>query len=70
MNNKSVKKFIDAFKRLYRNTLFRLTLLAASLFAVSSIVSLGYVYYATIKLELNRVDRDILTEIEELKVLR
>lgn len=68
-NDKSVKKIIDAFKRLYRNTLFRLTLLAASLFAVSSIVSLGYVYYATIKLELNRVDQDILTEIEELKVL-
>jgi len=67
--HKSVRRLIDAFKRLYRNTLFRLTLLAASLFAVSSIVSLGYVYYATISAELGRVDNDILTEIEELKVL-
>lgn len=65
----SLNGALEAFKRLYRNTLFRLTLLAASLFAVSSIVSLGYVYYATVSAELSRVDDDILTEIEELKTL-
>jgi len=60
---------LNALKRLYRNTLFRLTLLAAGLFVVSSIVSLSYVYYATVLSELRRVDEDILTEIRELEAL-
>lgn len=58
-----------ALKKLYRNTLFRLTLLAASLFVVSSIVSLGYVYFATISAELRRVDEAMLSEITELEKL-
>ncbi len=43
--------------------------MAASLFVVSSIVSLSYVYYATVVSELQRVDNDILTEIGELETL-
>lgn len=36
---------------------------------MSSIVSLSYVYYATVLSELRRVDEDILTEIRELEAL-
>jgi signal transduction histidine kinase len=58
---------IEAIKKLSRNTLFRLSLLGAFLFVVSLAVALGYVYFATITAELNRVDRSIEAEISELQ---
>jgi len=58
---------IEAIKKISRNTLFRLSLLGAFLFVVSLAVALGYVYFATITAELNRVDRSIETEISELQ---
>lgn len=60
---------LDALKRLYRNTLFRLMLLAATLFVVSAIVSLGYVYDATVSAELRRIDKAMISEIKELETL-
>ena len=58
---------IEAIKKLSRNTLFRLSLLGAFLFVVSLAAALGYVYFATITAELNRVDRSIEAEIAELQ---
>jgi len=58
---------IEAIKKLSRNTLFRLSLLGAFLFVISLAVALGYVYFATITAELNRVDRSIEAEISELQ---
>jgi len=56
-----------ALKKLYRNTLFRLSLLGALLFVLSLFVALGYIYYATIESELRRVDRANEAEIAELQ---
>jgi len=58
-----------AIRKLYRNTLFRLSLLGALLFVLSLGVALGYIYYATISSELRRVDRVNEAEIEELQML-
>ena len=41
-----------SIRKLYRNTLFRLSLLGALLFVLSLFVALGYIYYATIVSEL------------------
>ena len=54
-------------RKLYRNTLFRLSLLGALLFVLSLFVALGYIYYATIESELRRVDRANEAEITELQ---
>ena len=54
-------------KKLYRNTLFRLSLLGALLFVLSLGVALGYIYYATIESEFRRVDRANEAEIAELQ---
>lgn len=54
-------------KRLLKNTAFRLSMIAGSLFAVSSLIVLGYIYYATVISELNQVDRNLLAELEELE---
>ena len=54
-------------RKLYRNTLFRLSLLGALLFVLSLFVALGYIYYATIESELRRVDKANETEIAELQ---
>lgn len=54
-------------RKLYRNTLFRLSLLGAFLFVASLFIALGYIYYATIESELRRVDRANETEIAELQ---
>ena len=54
-------------KKLYRNTLFRLSLLGALLFVLSLSVALGYIYYATIESEFRRVDRANEAEIAELQ---
>ena len=56
-----------SIKKLYRNTLFRLSLLGALLFVLSLFVALGYIYYATIESELRRVDRANEAEITELQ---
>lgn len=56
-----------ALRKLYRNTLFRLSLLGALLFVLSLFVALGYIYYATIESELRRVDRANEAEIAELQ---
>ena len=56
-----------SIRKLYRNTLFRLSLLGALLFVLSLFVALGYIYYATIESELRRVDRANETEIAELQ---
>ena len=60
---------IKAIKKLYRNTLFRLSLLGAFLFVTSLFVAMGYVYYATIESELRRVDRALETEFTEFQNL-
>ncbi|MEP4051476.1 MAG: HAMP domain-containing sensor histidine kinase [Litorimonas sp.] len=56
-----------SLRKLYRNTLFRLSLLGALLFVLSLFVALGYIYYATIESELRRVDRANEAEIAELQ---
>ncbi len=60
---------LDAIRKLYRNTLFRLSLLGAFLFVVSLFVAMGYVYYATVSAELGRVDRAVETEFAEFQKL-
>ena len=60
---------LDAIQKLYRNTLFRLTLLAAALFVASSLLTLGYIYYATVSADLRRVDKALVVEITELEEL-
>jgi len=59
---------LDAILKLYRNTLFRLSLLGAVLFVVSLFISLGYVYYATVSTELQNVEKALRAEVEELSV--
>ena len=53
-------------KRLLKNTVFRLSMIAAALFAASSLIVLGYIYYATVIAALNRVDKTLQDEINEL----
>lgn len=57
---------LTPIKRLLKNTVFRLSMIAAALFAASSLVVLGYIYFATIITDLNRVDATLQDEIEEL----
>ncbi|MGJ8562226.1 MAG: ATP-binding protein [Alphaproteobacteria bacterium] len=59
----------SSLNKLYRNTLFRLSLLGAVLFMGSILISLGYVYFATIETELRRVDRALESEVEALQIL-
>jgi len=56
-----------AIRKLYRNTLFRISLLGALLFVLSLFAALGYIYYATIESELRQVDRANEAEIAELQ---
>ena len=58
---------LEAIRKLYKNTLFRLSLLGAFLFVASLFVAMGYVYYATIESELRRVDRALETEFTEFQ---
>lgn len=58
-----------SLRKLYRNTLFRLSLLGALLFVLSLFAALGYIYYATVQSELRRIDRVNEAEIAELQVL-
>lgn len=57
-----------SLRKLYRNTLFRLSLLGALLFVLSLFAALGYVYYAVVESELRRVDRAIDEEISQMKL--
>lgn len=58
-----------SLRKLYRNTLFRLSLLGALLFVLSLFVVLGYVYYAVVQSELQRIDRSIEAEIDDINVV-
>ncbi len=58
---------LNAPTKLFRNTLFRLSLLGAVLFLASLLISLAYVYFATISSELRRVDQLLVEEMEELQ---
>jgi len=58
---------LSAISKLFRNTLFRLSLLGAVLFVVSLFASLGYVYYATVSSELREVDKTIRAEVSEIQ---
>lgn len=58
---------LAALLKLSRNTLFRLSLLGATLFIVSLLLVLGYVYYATVQTDLRDVDRRLRTEFEDIK---
>ncbi len=53
-------------KRLLKNTVFRLTMIAALLFSLSSLIVLGYIYYATVISPINAIDRDMEAEMDEL----
>lgn len=53
-------------KRLLKNTVFRLSMIAAAMFAASSLVVLGYIYFATIITDLNQVDDALQDELDEL----
>ncbi len=59
----------SALRKIYRNTLFRLSLLGALLFVVSLFISLGYIYFATISSELRRVDKILLAEVNEFQTI-
>lgn len=58
-----------AAKKLYRNTLFRLSLLGAIFFMVALFIALGNVYFVTISSEIRRVDKTLVSEIEEFQTL-
>ncbi|MBL4870716.1 MAG: HAMP domain-containing histidine kinase [Robiginitomaculum sp.] len=55
--------------RLLKNTAFRLSMIAASLFALSSLIVLGYIYYATVISALNEVDKNLQAELQELAIV-
>ena len=55
-----------AIKRLLKNTVFRLSMVAAFLFAISSLVVLVYIYYAMVISPLRRVDNTLKAELDEL----
>ena len=57
---------LDWFDRLWKNTLFRLTLMTACLFVTGSLIALGYIYFATISSDLRRVDGTLIAEVQEL----
>ncbi len=58
---------LNALSKLFRNTLFRLSLLGTLLFTVSVLISLAYVYFATISSELRRVDQELIVEMDQLQ---
>ena len=60
---------LNALKKIYRNTLFRLSLLGAILFVVALFIALGNVYFLTISSEIRRVDKTLVTEIGEFQTI-
>lgn len=57
---------LGALPRLLKSTVFRLSLIAAGLFIASSIMVLGYVYYASVTAPLNEIKTEIETELDVL----
>ncbi len=53
-------------KRLLKNTVFRLSMIAALLFSLSSLIVLGYIYYASVISPIQDIDRDMTHEMDEL----
>lgn len=60
---------IEAIKRTYKSTVFRLSIIAAALFIASSFLVLGYIYYATVTTQLQSIDREIEEELVEYQNL-
>lgn len=60
---------LEAIRKLYKNTLFRLSLLGAFLFVGSLFIAMGYVYFATIQSELRRVDKALVAEFSEFQTI-
>ena len=58
---------IKKFSKIYKNTLFRLSLLGALLFVLSLMVVAVSVYYVTVIAELNRIDKLVETEHSEIQ---
>ena len=58
-----------ALVKLYRNTLFRLSLLGAVFFVVALVIALGNVYFLTISSEIRQVDKSLSDEVEEFQAL-
>ena len=58
---------ITNFSKIYKNTLFRYSLLGALLFVLSLMIVAVSVYYATVTSELNRVDKLVETEHSEIQ---
>lgn len=58
---------IKKFSKIYKNTLFRLSLLGALLFVLSLMVVAVSVYYVTVTAELNRIDKLVETEHSEIQ---
>lgn len=58
---------VNKFKRIYRSTVFRLSIIAAVLFVASSFVVLGYIYYATVTTRLNAIDTELENELAEFQ---
>ncbi len=58
-----------ALSKLYRNTLFRLSLLGAVFFVVALMIALGNIYFLTISSEIRQVDRSLAAEVEEFQTL-
>ncbi|MEE9273485.1 MAG: HAMP domain-containing sensor histidine kinase [Robiginitomaculum sp.] len=54
-------------KRLFKNTVFRLSMIAAGLFVLSSLTVLGYIYYATVRAETVEVDKFLEQELDEIE---
>ncbi len=60
---------LDSLKRLMKNTVFRLSIVAALLFAASSLIVLVYIYYAMVISPLARVDDTLTAELDELSAI-
>ncbi len=56
-------------RRLFNNTIFRLSMIAASLFAFSSLVVLGYIYVATVSVEIINIDNRLKQELDEIEAM-
>ena len=60
---------LSALSKLFRNTLFRLSLLGAVFFVVALIIALGNVYFLTISSEIRQVDKSLTEEVKEFQTL-
>lgn len=60
---------MSALIKLYRNTLFRLSLLGAFFFVIALFIALGNVYFRTISSEIRTVDKALQAEIGEFQTI-